>query len=146
MVQDRTDPKTGPDRPEPDRTEALRSGPQSSCFLFSVFGPVRVWTGRTGSWTGPKSYGPFFCVFDLDSTSTDRCSLLFSCASLSLSTSALSEFLSSSALALDSSVFSSPSPICSHLSIPLLSVAALVFAVGTRQHLLFCFACDRPLR
>lgn len=43
----------------PDRTEASRSGCRSFPFRFSVFGPVRSWTGWTGSWTGPTGFSFF---------------------------------------------------------------------------------------
>ena len=55
MVQDRTGPKTGS-----DRTGVFRSGPRSRPFLFSVFGPVRSWTGWTNEWTGPDRCVNFF--------------------------------------------------------------------------------------
>jgi len=60
MVQDWTGPKIVSNRLGPDWTEAFRSSPRSFPFLFSVFGPVRVWTGWTGSWTEPSWNGFFF--------------------------------------------------------------------------------------
>ena len=129
MVKDRIDLKIELDQSGSDRAEAFRSGPRSSCFLFSVFGPVRVWTGWTSSWTEPKSLGVFF-VFSISSSRlhVSTSSSLLCLAVLSLSTSALSEspLLLALALAFDSSVLSSPCPICSLLSFPLLSTAALL--------------------
>ncbi|KAJ8448489.1 hypothetical protein Cgig2_012133 [Carnegiea gigantea] len=57
MVQDRTGPKTGLDRPRPDRTEAFRSGQRSILFQFSVFGPLKF--------RGPSTSFQFQKHFDL---------------------------------------------------------------------------------
>ena len=45
VIRSRPGPGRGQSRTGPDRTEAIRSGPQSKGMSYSVLGPVPVWTG-----------------------------------------------------------------------------------------------------
>ena len=117
----RTGPTRRPDRTGPDQGLSVRS----SVLLFSVFG-LRSGPGLDRvdrQLNRTEDLGPFFVCFRSRLWSLDHSASRFNTLYLCPLRIPL---LLALVLALDSSIFSPPSPICSLLSFPLLSTAALL--------------------